>query len=164
MSEQREPNQQGPDGPTPWLKSMLVWGGIFLALVMLVSLFGNGGQAAGQEIGYSAFRSQVEAGQVKDVTISADQITGTLKNGDAFTTTPVASDTTLTQLLEEKGVEYTGSAPERMNMLLYILIQSLPFILILGIAFFALRQVQKGGGGGAMTPVLLLQVGRPSVP
>jgi len=150
MSEQREPNQQGPDGPTPWLKSMLVWGGIFLALVMLVSLFGNGGQAAGQEIGYSAFRSQVEAGQVKDVTISADQITGTLKNGDAFTTTPVASDTTLTQLLEEKGVEYTGSAPERMNMLLYILIQSLPFILILGIAFFALRQVQKGGGGGAM--------------
>jgi cell division protease FtsH len=150
MSEQREPNQQGPDGPTPWLKSMLVWGGIFLALVMMVSLFGNGGQAAGQEIGYSAFREQVDAGQVKDVTISADQITGTLKNGEAFTTTPVASDTTLTALLEEKGVEYTGSAPERMNMLLYILIQSLPFILILGIAFFALRQVQKGGGGGAM--------------
>ncbi len=150
MSEQREPNQQGPDGPTPWLKSMLIWGGIFLALVMMVSMFGNGGQAAGQEIGYSAFREQVDQGQVKDVVISADEITGTFKNGEAFTTTPVASDTTLTELLEEKGVEYTGSAPERMNMMLYIFIQSLPFILILGIAFFALRQVQKGGGGGAM--------------
>ncbi len=150
MSEQREPNQQGPDGPNPWLKSMMVWGGIFLALVMMVSLFGNGAQAGGQEIGYSAFREQVDQGRVKDVTISADRITGTLTSGEAFSTTPVASDTTLTQLLEEKGVEYTGSAPERMNMMLYILIQSLPFILILGIAFFALRQVQKGGGGGAM--------------
>ncbi len=150
MSEQREPNQPGPDGPTPWLKSMLIWGGIFLALVMMVSMFGNGGQAAGQEIGYSTFREQVDQGQVKDVVISADEISGTLKNGEAFTTTPVANDTTLTELLEEKGVEYTGSAPERMNMMLYILIQSLPFILILGIAFFALRQVQKGGGGGAM--------------
>jgi cell division protease FtsH len=150
MSEQRDPNQQGPEGPNPWLKSLMVWGGIFLALVMLVSLFGNAGQPAGEEIGYSAFREQVEQGQVKDVTISAEQITGTLTNGEAFTTTPVATDTNLTELLEEKGVEYTGTAPERMNVLLVLLIQSLPFILILGIAFFALRQVQKGGGGGAM--------------
>ena len=36
-------------------------------------------------------------------------------------------------------------------LLLIILFNSLPFLLILGIAFFALRQVQKGGGaGGAM--------------
>jgi cell division protease FtsH len=31
-----------------------------------------------------------------------------------------------------------------------MLAQSLPFVLILGVAFFALRQVQKGGGSGAM--------------
>ncbi len=154
MSEQNDPNrgpdQQGPEGPNPWIKSLMVWGGIFLALVMLVSVFGNTGQAAGQELGYSDFRNRVEQGEVQKVTIAQDQITGTLKNGETFTTTPVASDTKLTELLDEQGVEYTGTPPERMNMLLYILIQSLPFILILGIAFFALRQVQKSGGGGAM--------------
>jgi cell division protease FtsH len=37
-----------------------------------------------------------------------------------------------------------------MSVLAYILIQALPFLLILGVAFFALRQVQKGGGSGAM--------------
>ena len=154
MSDHDDPNQgpgqQGPEGSNPWIKSLLVWGGIFLALVMLVSVFGNAGQTAGKELGYSEFRNQVEQGLVQKVTISQDQITGTLKNGDTFTTTPVASDTKLTELLDQQGVEYSGTPPERMNMLLYILIQSLPFILILGIAFFALRQVQKSGGGGAM--------------
>ncbi|PKP89463.1 MAG: cell division protein FtsH, partial [Alphaproteobacteria bacterium HGW-Alphaproteobacteria-14] len=46
--------------------------------------------------------------------------------------------------------QFTGKQREQQSMLLFILFQSLPFILILGIAFFALRQVQKGGGGGAM--------------
>ena len=151
MSDDREPNQQGPEGPNPWVRSLMIWGGIFLALVMVVSMFGNAGQASGTEIGYSAFRQQVEQGLVKDVTIAPDRITGTLKNGESFSTTPVATDTRLTELLDKSGVDYSGTAPERMNIWLAILVQSLPFLLILGIAFFALRQVQKGGGaGGAM--------------
>ncbi len=155
MSDQYDPNSQGPgqqepEGPNPWIKSLMVWGGIFLALVLVVSMFGNAGQTAGKEIGYSEFRAQVEQGTIKEVTIAPDKITGKLANGDPFTTVPVSSDTKLPELLEEKGVEYTGSAPERMSLWLAVLINSLPFILILGIAFFALRQVQKGGGGGAM--------------
>ena len=151
MSDDREPNQQGPEGPNPWVRSLMIWGGIFLALVMVVSMFGNAGQATGSEIGYSDFRQQVEEGLVKDVTIAPDRITGTLKNGETFSTTPVATDTRLTELLDKNGVDYSGTAPERMNIWLAILVQSLPFLLILGIAFFALRQVQKGGGaGGAM--------------
>ncbi len=82
--------------------------------------------------------------------ISSDQITGKLKNGQTFTTVPVANDTSLTQLLDQNNVRYTGAPKDEPNVLLYILIQSLPFVLILGVAFFALRQVQKGGGSGAM--------------
>ncbi|MEW4449213.1 ATP-dependent zinc metalloprotease FtsH [Qipengyuania sp. JC766] len=146
MSDENE-----PQGPNPWLKSLMIWGGIFVALVLLVTMFSNGGQGAAEEVTYSKFRSDVAAGSVEEVKIGPERITGTLKNGEAFSTVPVQGDSDLPKLLEEQGVQYSGAPMERMNPLLLILIQSLPFILILGIAFFALRQVQKGGGaGGAM--------------
>ena len=151
MSDQNNPDDPQGNGPNPWVKSLMVWGGVFLALLVVVSVFGNSGQPAGDAIGYSDFRDRVAEGTVRDVQISEDRISGTLTNGDAFSTVPVANDTSLTQLLDENGVSYSGAAKEEMGVLTYILIQSLPFILILGIAFFALRQVQKGGGaGGAM--------------
>ena len=151
MSDNNQPEEPGQGGPNPWMKSLMLWGGIFLALLLVVSMFGNSGQPAGTQIGYSDFRDRVTAGTVESVQISPDRITGTLKNESVFTTVPVANDAELTTLLQENGVEYSGVEAEEPNLLLYILIQSLPFILILGIAFFALRQVQKGGGaGGAM--------------
>ena len=139
-----------PQGPNPWMKSLMVWGGIFLALLLVVSMFGQAGQPAGTQIPYSDFRAKVAEGAVSEVQISPDKITGTLKNSEAFSTVPVANDTELPQLLEENGVKFSGTPREEMSLLTAILIQSLPFILILGIAFFVLRQVQKGGGSGAM--------------
>jgi len=146
MSENREPETGG----NPWVKSLMVWGGIFLALLLIVSMFGGPSEQAGTQINYSDFRARVAEGSVREVTVGPDRIIGTLKNDSTFSTTPVPDDTTLTGLLEEHDVEFTGTPPEEGNVLLYILIQTLPFLLILGIAFFALRQVQKGGGSGAM--------------
>jgi cell division protease FtsH len=149
MSEQNDPQQQG-DGPNPWIKQLMIWGGIFLALLLVVTLFSGAGQTNGAAIRYSDFRSAVAEGEVQDVQMGPELITGTLKNGEPFSTVPVPNDTEITKLMEDSGVRFTGKQREQPNMVLYILLQSLPFILILGIAFFALRQVQKGGGGGAM--------------
>ena len=146
MNDNREPE----NGGNPWVKSLLVWGGIFLALLLVVSMFSGPREAAGTQIDYSDFRSRVAEGTVEEVKIAPNRITGTLKNGSAFSTVPVANDTNLTGLLEEHGVRYAGTEPEQQSVLLFILLQSLPFLLILGVAFFALRQVQKGGGSGAM--------------
>ncbi len=151
MNDDKDPQGPGQGGPNPWIKSLMVWGGIFLALLLVVSMFGQAAQAPGQSIRYSEFRDRVAAGTVKDVSIAQDKITGTMKNGDTFATVPVYGDTELTKLLDAGGVSYSGKEVDQPNVFLYLLIQSLPFILILGIAFFALRQVQKGGGaGGAM--------------
>ncbi len=156
MSDQndpRDPNQQGPnpEGPNPWVKSLMIWGGVFLALLLVATMFGGSSQPTGTQIAYSDFRDKVAEGSVKDVQIGPELITGTMKNGDTpFSTVPVPNDTELPKLLEENNVQFSGVEAERMSMLMVILIQALPFILILGIAFFALRQVQKGGGGGAM--------------
>ena len=149
MSESNDPQQQG-DGPNPWVKNLMIWGGIFLALLLVVTLFSNSGQTAGTAIRYSDFRQAVAEGRVQDVQLGAELITGKLKNGEQFSTVPVPNDTEITKLMEDNGVQFTGKQREGQNMLLFILLNSLPFILILGIAFFALRQVQKGGGGGAM--------------
>lgn len=150
MSDQQDPNQQPPEGQNPWVKQLVIWGGIFLALLLVVSLFSNGSQPQGTAINYSDFREQVQERKIESVQLGDDLITGTYKNGKAFTAIPVSNDIEITGLLEDNNVSFTGREREQPNMLLYILLNSLPFLLILGIAFFALRQVQKGGGGGAM--------------
>jgi len=141
-------NDDQPSG-NPWIKSLLVWGGIFLALLMVVSMFGSRTET-GTPIAYSDFRAKVVENSVKDVEISPEKITGHFKNGDSFSTVPIANDPSLPQLLQDSGVKFSARAAEEGGLLIYILAQTLPFLLILGIAFFALRQVQKGGGSGAM--------------
>ena len=150
MSDQNDPNEQPPEGQNPWVKQLMIWGGIFLALLLVVSIFQGGSPPPDAQIRYSDFRDQVAEGKVADVQLGEDLITGTLTNDQTFSTIPVPGDAQLTALLEENDVTFTGKEREQPNMLLYILLNSLPFLLILGIAFFALRQVQKGGGGGAM--------------
>jgi cell division protease FtsH len=142
-------NDEQPSG-NPWLKGLLVWGGIFLALMFVISMFGARGDAAATPMDYSDFRAKVAEGSVSEVQISQNRIVGKLKNGNTFTTIPIPNDQTLPELLQNSKVKYAGKAPDETNLLLAILFQSLPFVLILGVAWFALKQMQKGGGGGAM--------------
>jgi len=143
-------NDDNQPSGNPWAKSLMVWGGIFLALLLVVSMFGPRSEAAGSQLKYSDFRAKVAEGSVREVQIAPNRITGTLKNDQPFTTVPVEGDNSLTKLLDDNGVKYAGAPQEQMNILWVILIQALPFLLILGVAFFAMRQVQKGGGSGAM--------------
>ncbi len=142
-------DDQQPNG-NPWMRSLLIWSGIFLALLLAVSMFGAKGETAGSSIAYSDFRNKVAEGSVAEVQVGEERIAGRMKNGEAFTTVPIPNDSGLTQLLTENRVKASGRAQEEPNLLLYILVQALPFMLILGVAFFALRQMQKGGGSGAM--------------
>ncbi len=142
-------NDDQPQG-NPWIKSLLIWGGIFLALLLVVSMFNTRTEPAGAMMPYSDFRANVAAGKVREVLVGQGRITGTLKNDQQFATVAVPGDSELTKLLQDNGVRYAGKEPEETSLLIVILANSLPFLLILGVAFFALRQVQKGGGSGAM--------------
>jgi cell division protease FtsH len=146
-------NDKRPDSGgngNPWMKSLLIWVGILLALALFVTLFdGRATQASGTTIAYSTFLDKVDEGTVKDVNISRELISGTLSSGDKFKTYPI-QDPQLVERLRQKSVQIAARPDEGTNIWLLLLYQSLPFLLFLGIAFFVLRQMQKNSGSGAM--------------
>ena len=144
MNDEQEPKSN------PMLRNMAIWAAIIVALLLVASIF-SGPSDPAKGISYSSFRDKVEAGEVKSVAIAPERISGKLQNDETFVTVPIPGDTSLYPLLDEKGVDVQGKAEEQPSLLLILIYQALPFLLILGIAFFVLRQMQKGGGaGGAM--------------
>jgi cell division protease FtsH len=151
MSDNSNRPDKDPAGPTnPWMKSLFIWAGILLALVLFVQIIDGGGrQAAGEAMGYSEFLNRVDEGSVKQVVIQKDVISGQLTNGEAFQTY-APQDPQLVNRLKEKGVAFSAQPEQQTSVWLILLYQSLPFLLILGIAFFVMRQMQKNAGSGAM--------------
>jgi cell division protease FtsH len=145
-------NDKQPDGGNTWMKSLLIWVSILVALALLFTLFGDRtGATASNSIPYSTFLAKVKDGSVKKVDISATgaAISGTLANGDTFRTNAIP-DPQLAQRLTDANVEINGKPEDGTPIWQILLVQSLPFLLMLGIAFFVLRQMQKSSGSGAM--------------
>jgi cell division protease FtsH len=138
----------------PWTKSLLIWVAVLLGLVLFVQSIGGGRATAGEAVAYSDFIKQVDEGNVQSVTIASSPsgnstITGKLGNGEPFRTT-APNDANVSDRLIGKGVAVQVKAEEQSSFWLILLYQSLPFLLILGISFFVMRQMQKNAGGGAM--------------
>ena len=128
-------------------RNFALWVIIGLVLIALFNLFQNSGQrAAGQDISYSQFLSEVDQGQVRNVVISGQQITGIYSNGGAFQTF-APEDPDLVNRLEDRGVSITAKPPsEGGQSLIGMLISWLPMFLILGVWIFFMRQMQGTGG------------------
>ncbi len=137
-------------GSNPWMKSLFIWAGILLGLVLFVQIIDGGSRAsAGDGIQYSEFLSRVDEGTVKEVVIGKDAISGELSNGEKFRTY-APQDPQLVDRLRERGVAFSAQPEQQTSVWMILLYQSLPFLLILGIAFFVMRQMQKNAGSGAM--------------
>jgi cell division protease FtsH len=106
------------------MKSLMVWGGIFLALLLVVSMFGPRAEPAGTGDPLFRFPRQGAEGSVAEVQIAPNRIVGKLKNGDTFTTVPVPNDTILPSCWRKTACSIPASRPEEGNVLLYILIQT----------------------------------------
>ena len=144
MNDSNEP--QG----NPLIKSLLIWVGILLALAAFVSVIdGRSRDTKVDGIAYSDFISKVEEGSVKEVVQSGDIITGKLSNGESFKVYAV-NDPQLTERLTKANVRFSGKPEEGASIWMMLIYNSLPFLMMLGIGFFIMRQMQKGAGSGAM--------------
>ena len=150
MADKDQNGSNNGGGGNPWMKSLFIWAGILLALVLFVQIVDGGGRtAAGEGMAYSEFLNRVDEGSVKEVVIGKDVITGRLTNDEQFRTN-MPQDVQLVDRLKEKGVAFSAQPEQQTSVWLILLYQSLPFLLILGIAFFVMRQMQKNAGSGAM--------------
>jgi cell division protease FtsH len=143
-------DKKDPNASNPWMKSLLIWLGVVLALVLFVSMFDTKTRTAtGEGIPYSEFLQRVDDGSVKEVAISDNIISGTYTNDSAFRT-QAPDDPRLIDRLIAKNVKFSAKPKEEPSFWMILLYQSLPFLLILGVAFFVIRQMQKNAGSGAM--------------
>ncbi len=134
------------------MKNLFLW---LIVAVILVSVFGHFGphRAGQEEISYSSFYQQLKDGMVSHVTIENGQnIKGTTKNNKIFTTyIPMRDDVALLDDLIKSGVDVKGQPKQQESLLLQIFISWFPMLLLIGVWVFFMRQMQGGGGRGAMS-------------
>ncbi len=116
----------------------------------LFNLFQSPGQrTATNEISFSQLLAEVENGNVREVTISGDLISGQYTNNGTFQTY-APKDPNLVNRLYDKGVNITAKpANEDTPSLLDVFVSWFPMLLLIAVWIFFMRQMQ-GGGGKAM--------------
>ena len=133
-------------------KNLLLWVVIALVLMSVFSSFAPTSQSS-REIAYSQFLNQVENGNVQKVRIQDKRIEGNLGSGGGFVTfSPESDNKAMIGTLLKNDVEVVGEPPDQGSFLKQILISWFPFLLLIGVWVYFMRQMQGGGGGrGAMS-------------
>ncbi len=132
-------------------RNLLIWGAILVSLLIIVNMFQGANQPYGTtQITYSQFLDAVDVGGVKEVTISGGEITGRYRDetrGTFKTFAPPGAE--FIPLLREKDIEIVAQ-PESDGLTLgSFLLNGLPLLIIIGVWFYLMRQMQ-GSGGRAM--------------
>ena len=131
-------------------KNILLW---VIVAIILMSVFNNlSTTSSDKPMSYSEFMQNVQQNQVSDVTISESKITGTLQTGAGFNTySPETDNSAMIGDLMKHGVKINAK-PMETSIWTQIFISWFPFLLIIGLWIFFMRQMQGGGGGrGAMS-------------
>jgi cell division protease FtsH len=133
-------------------KNLILW---VIIAVVLMSVFNgfNTQPQNSQKINYSDFITEVRQGSVERVEIDGQKISGRLSSGEQFMTySPELDNSTMVSDLLEHKVTVVGKEPERQSLLMQIFISWFPFLLLIGVWIFFMRQMQAGAGGrGAMS-------------
>ncbi len=131
-------------------KNVVLWIIIGLLLIVLFNLFqGSNTSKNNSQISFSDFMAATESGNVSEVNISGNNVTGFLNDGRAFSTY-APNYPNLVDKLNDSGVKISAEpANKSMHPLLSVLLSWFPMLLLIGVWIFFMRQMQ-GGGGKAM--------------
>ena len=133
-------------------RNFAIWIVVGLMLIAVFNLFQSTAQQARfGETTYSEFWSEVEKGNVRDVTIAGRTITGHYSDNRGFQTY-APDDPALVSKLQSTGVSITAKPSEEGSpSFIGVLLSWFPMLLLIGVWIYLMRQMQGGGGrGGAM--------------
>ncbi|MGA8258597.1 MAG: ATP-dependent zinc metalloprotease FtsH [Arenicellales bacterium] len=134
-------------------KNLILW----LVIAMVLMAFFNGSltsrnDSQKQTVDYSTFLHQVRQGDIRHVTIAGDgkTITATTSSGQIYKTHS-PEDPGLVGDLLDNHVEIEAKPKQEPSFLAQLLINWFPLILIIGVWIYLMRQMQGGGGRGALS-------------
>ncbi|MCI5049314.1 MAG: ATP-dependent zinc metalloprotease FtsH [Rickettsiales bacterium] len=138
-------------------KNFLIWLAVLLGVVFLYQMIESGvDHKAYSQVDYSDFLAKVELGEISDVSVrqSRDEgtiITGHFNNGQPFRTQGL-DDPNLVTTLTQNNVRVAAVPANSGSAFWGVFLSSwLPFLLLIAVYIFFMRQMQGGGrGGGAM--------------
>jgi cell division protease FtsH len=150
-------------------RNFAIWVVIVLSMVALFNLFQtntSSGRRGGSEISYSEMLAGVDSGAISEVEIRGHRIKGVYRDKNTEFTTIAPEDPGLIERLNKKGVKITArNAEDEVPSILSVLANWFPMLLLIGVWFFFMRQMQSGSGramgfGKSKAKLLTQQSGR----
>jgi cell division protease FtsH len=134
-------------------KNLMLWVVVAVVLMVVFQSFTPRGATVTQEVLYSQFIEDVRRDRIERVEIAEDERSVVFERSDGSKGTTVAPrrDERMMDDLINHGVEIKQEPPSSGPSLLYILLNFAPWILFIGIWIYFMRQMQQGGGKGAMS-------------
>jgi cell division protease FtsH len=128
------------------VKTVIFWLVIVVSAILLWQVVRSGSAAKTEKpINFSEFLTNVDQGNVSEVTIDAQQLRGKFKDNTGFTTTAPVNYPDMIKALRDKGVNITVRDVTNGSWPLQLLGTWAPLILLAALWFFMIRQMQTGG-------------------
>jgi len=128
------------------VKTVIFWLVIVVSAILLWQVVRSGSTSQKEaEVTFSQFLSDVDQGNVNEVTIDAQQVRGKTKDGKQFHTTAPVNYPDMIKSLRDKGVNINVRDVTNGSWPLQLLGTWAPLILLAALWFFMIRQMQTGG-------------------
>ena len=128
------------------VKTVIFWLVIVLSAFLLWQVVRTGSNGPKEKpINFSQFLENVDQGNVKEVTITAQEVRGKFKDDTGFNTTAPANYPDMIKNLRDKGVNINIRDVTNGSWPLQLLGTWAPLILLAALWFFMIRQMQTGG-------------------
>ncbi len=133
-------------------RNLVLWIVIALVLMLVFQNF-TPRHGASRAIDYSDFVTEAKSGRVSKVLLDGQTIEIEMHDGShLFTYSPETDNSPLIGTLLDNNVRIEAQAPDRQGLLMQIFISWFPFLLLIAVWIYLMRQMQGGAGGrGAMS-------------